>query len=183
MRRSWLLLVFAASLALWVWRQPRGEGPDAAAAGGNRATEPGFVATGAELFDTDLNGQPQYRLHASRIEQPSPKADIELSAPEFHYQGETTWLLTAQEGVLPPDAQQITLSGDVQVTAQRPHEPPLHIRTVSLGVDLQQQRIDTAAFVAMDFGANRLWATGLHADMKADSLRLESRVRGEFVRR
>jgi len=34
----------------------------------------------------------------------------------------------------------------------------------------------------MEWGANRLSATGLHADMQADYLRLKSPVHGEFAR-
>lgn len=183
MRRAWLLLVFAASLALWLWRSPREQPPDSAVSGANHTAEPGYVATGAVLLETDADGQPQYRLTATRIEQADPRADIRLDAPEFHYRGDTEWMLTARSGVLPPAAQQVTLSGDVLATAQRPQQAPLRIRTATLDVDMLAQRLDTAAEVAMDWGPNRVWATGLHADMKADSLRLESHARGEFSHR
>jgi len=183
MQRAWLLLVFAAALALWLWRSPREEPADNAQGGLNRTAEPGYVALDAELFETDAAGQPQYRLRASRMEQPFPTADIELTAPEFHYRGDTDWTLTAMRGLLPPEAQQVTLSGDVLSTAQRPGEPPLRIHTATLDIDIQTQRLDTQAPVTMDFGRNRLWAVGMHADMKADSLRLESHVLGEYARR
>ncbi len=42
---------------------------------GGRAPEPGYVATGAVLFETDNDGQPLYRLRADRIAQP-PHAPI-----------------------------------------------------------------------------------------------------------
>ena len=183
MRRAWLLLVFTAALALWLWRSPRSEAPDSTAGGGGQTAEPGYEATGAVMFDTDADGQPQYRLTASRVEQPNPATDIELTAPEIHYQGDSDWMLSAQHGVLPATAQQVTLTGDVLVTAQRPRQATLRIRTDSLSVDMLQQRLDTSAAIAMDWGPNRLWATGLHADMKADSLRLESHAHGEFTRR
>lgn len=183
MRRAWLLLVFAAALALWLWRSPRNEAPDNVAGGTNRSPEPGYVATGAVLFDTDANGQPQYRLRASRIEQSDATADIEITAPEFHYQGSTDWTLTAQRGQLPPDARRITLQGEVQALAERGTEVPRHLSTNSLTVDMEAQHAETSDAVLMDWGRNRLWAAGLDADMKADSLRLKSPIHGEFARR
>jgi len=183
MQRAWLLLVFAAALALWLWRYPRDEPADSAANGANRLAEPGYVALDAELFETDDTGQPQYRLRARRMEQPEPRSDVELTAPEFHYRGDTDWTLTAEHGTLPPQAQRVLLSGNVLTTAQRPGEPALQMRTATLDIDMQTQRLDTRDAVSMDWGRNRLWADGMHADMKADSLRLESHVLGEYARR
>jgi len=182
MKRAWLLLVFAAALALWLWRSPRDEPADTAVSGANRQAEPGYVALDAELFETDGAGQPQYRLRASRMEQADPKADIALTAPEFHYRGDTEWTLTAERGILPPAAQQVTLTGNVLTTAQQPGQPALQIRTATLAIDMPKQQLDTREPVAMDWGRNRLWAVGLHVDMKADSLRLESHVLGEYAR-
>src|SRR3954464_5009840 len=113
MRRAWLLLAFAVALLMWMWRSPREEVAENPSREGGRAPEPGYVATGAVLFETDIAGQPLYRLRAERIAQPSPSANIQLSAPQFEYQGTTHWTLNAQTGVLPPSAQQISLSGDV----------------------------------------------------------------------
>ena len=183
MRRAWLLLVFAAALALWLWRAPRGEAPDNATGGDNRAAEPGYVATGAELFDTGEDGLPQYRLHASRIAQPGPEADIELTTPQFDYQGEAAWILTAQRGVLPPGAQQISLEGDVMMRSARPDGTPLQLQTATLSIDVPARRAETHDPVVMAFGGNRLWAQGLSADMKAGSLRLRSPVHGEIEQR
>ena len=183
MRRAWLLLVVAAALMLWLWRAPRGETPESAASGDNRAAEPGYVATGAGLFDTDNDGQPQYRLRASRIAQPGPDADIELTAPQFDYQGDSAWTLTAQRGVLPPSAQQINLAGDVLMRTARPDGTPLQLQTATLAIDVPGRRAETHDPVAMAFGGNRLWAQGLSADMKAGSLRLRSPVHGEIEQR
>ena len=183
MRRAWLLLVFAAALALWLWRSPREENADVTTSTAEHSTEPGFVATGAVLFDTDALGRPQYRLVANRVEQADPKADIQVSAPKFHYQGAADWILTAQHGTLPPAAHSASLVGDVSITLRRPNVAPLQILTSTLDLDMILERADTSAPVTLNWGSNRISATGLHADMKADSLRLDSQVRGEFKRR
>jgi len=182
-RRSWLLLAFAVALVMWLWRSPREEVTDNQARGTGRAPEPGYVATGAVLFETDEEGQPLYRLRAERIAQPDPTSNIVLTTPQFEYQGTTLWTLDAHTGVLPPSAQEISLSGDVIAQGERSGAEPIHIRTASLNVDMETRRADTTDPVTMDWGANRLWAQGLHADMQADHLRLISPVYGEFSRK
>jgi len=181
MRRVWLLLAFASALVLWLWRSPRGEAPTSAAPSANAAAAPGYVATGAELIDTGADGQPQYSLHATQIAQPSPNADIELTAPQLVYHGDTAWTLTAARGLLPPAAQQVSLQGDVVAQAQRAGASPLVLRTASLNVDMEARTADSSDAVAMEWGRNRLWANGLHADMNSDALRLKSPVHGEVA--
>ena len=182
MRRAWLLLAFIAALVMWLWRSPREEVPDNQARGGAHKAARGYVATGAVMLETDVNGQPLYRLRAERISQPDPTADIELSAPQFEYKGTTVWTLTAHTGVLPPTAQQISLSGDVVAHGERSGAEPIEIHTATLNVDMEARRADTADAVTMDWGPNRLWAQGMQADMQADHLRLISPVYGEFTR-
>lgn len=183
MRRAWLLLAFAAALVLWLWRSPREEVTDNQAPNEGHAPEPGYVATGAILFETDNNGQPVYRLFADRIAQPELTANIELTAPQFVYQGSTVWTLTAKLGVLPPTAQQITLSGDVYAEGVRTGAEPLHIRSATLNVDMTTRHADTTDPVTMDWGTNKLWSNGMNADMQTNHLRLISPVYGEFSRR
>jgi len=182
MRRSWLLLVFATALGLWLWQTRKPPAAvSAGAAGAAGGTETGYVAVNAELMDTDADGKPKYQLRASRIEQHELDADVALSGPQFQYTGPTTWTLNAQRGVLPADGQQVNLSGEVLIVGTRPGEEALSIRSDEVSVDLQQQRLDTASPVVIDWGHNAMTATGLHADMKAESLRLESKVHGEFA--
>ncbi len=84
--------------------------------------------------------------------------------------------------MLPPSAQQISLAGNVYAQGERPGSQPIHIHTATLSVDMQTRRADTNDAVTMDWGPNRLWARGLHADMQTDHLRLISPVYGEFTR-
>ena len=183
MRRSWLLVAFGVALVLWLWRGPREEVQDNQNRGTGPKTEPGYVAIGAVMLETDADGQPLYRLRADRISQPLPTDDIQLTAPQFVYQGGTVWTLTAQSGVLPPSAQHISLAGDVLATGEKPGSEPMHIHGATLDVDMQTRRADTADPVTVDWGPNRLWAQGMHADMQTDHLRLISPVYGVFTRK
>jgi LPS export ABC transporter protein LptC len=181
-RRPWLLVVLVGALALWLWRQPHEEAPEVAAGGARHRMEPGYVATGAVMTETGVDGQPLYRLRADRIAQPDPASDITMAAPQFQYQGTTVWTVSAHDGVLPPTEQEIRLSGDVLARADQAGSEPMQLHTATLTVNMQTRSADTADPVTMDWGANRLSATGLHADMQADYLRLKSPVHGEFSR-
>ena len=77
MRRWWLLLVFAAALALWLWQaSPRQESNGPGTATARQSAPPGYVAIGADLLDTGADGQPQFRLRAARIEQAAPNSEV-----------------------------------------------------------------------------------------------------------
>ena len=181
MRRAWLLLLFAVALGLWLWQlSPPPESTEATTAATRRDAEPGYVAIGADLLDTGADGQPQYRLRAARIDQATPTSDLTLSDMEFQHQGRSVWTLSAQHGLMPLASEQLQLAGDVHASGTL-GATPISIRTESLDVDLQQQKLDTRAAVSIDWGNNRLSANGLHADMKSDSLRLESHIHGEFT--
>ena len=150
-----------------------------------RAVSVACDMAGAEfdvMLETGIDGQPLYRLRADRIEQPNPAANIELTAPQFQYEGTTVWTVTALSGVVPPTQQQIKLSGDVLARADRVGAEPMQLHSATLSVDMQTRRADTVDAVTMDWGTNRLWAAGLHADMQADYLLLKSPVHGEFSR-
>lgn len=183
MRRIWLLLIFAAALALWLWRPPIGTVAENDNGEANHSAAPGYVASGAELIDTNADGQPEFRMVAEHIEQPWPAADVELTSPRFSYAGETEWTLTAERGVLAQATEQVFLTGEVLATAARTGQPPWQIRTYSLDADLLHQQLDTKADVAMVWGRNRLWAAGMHADIKTDRLQLTSPIYGEFTHR
>ncbi|HLQ11771.1 MAG TPA: LPS export ABC transporter periplasmic protein LptC [Steroidobacteraceae bacterium] len=183
MRRTWLLLILAATLALWLWRAPSRGVVENENGEANHSAASGYVASDAELIDTNADGQPEFRLIAERVEQPWPAADVELTAPQISYAGETAWTVTAQHGVLQQAIEQVSLSGDVRVTAMRPGQPPWQIRTDTLDADMVQKRLDTHSTVAMIWGRNRLWMSGLHADIKADRLLLTSPINGEFAHR
>lgn len=183
MRRVWLLLIFAAALALWLWRLPASTVTENENGETNHSAAPGYVASGAELIDTNADGQPEFRMVAARIEQPWPAADVELTSPQFSYAGDTEWTLTAERGVLAQSTEQVYLTGDVLAIAARAGQPPWQIRTYTLDADLIHKQLDTRAAVAMVWGRNRLWAAGLHADIKTDRLQLTSPIYGEFTPR
>src|SRR5258706_16342666 len=124
MRRVWVSLIFAAALTLWLWRLPSGTVAENDNGETNHSAAPGYVASGAELIDTNAEGQPEFRMGAERIEQPGPAADGELASPQVGYAGQSAWTRTSQRGVLAQSNGQVFLTGDVRATAARSGQLP-----------------------------------------------------------
>jgi len=145
------------------------------------STEPGYIATNAELIETGDDGAPLFRLDAERIEQPTPEGIIFLTAPKLDYQPEAGnhWRLVAQRGQLPQDARTAELAGSVHADG-RPtgSTEPLHIVTEQLHLDMKQQLATSAAMVRVDWAGNTLRGRGMSADIRNDRLQLAGDVRG-----
>jgi LPS export ABC transporter protein LptC len=174
-------LLLAGTVGLMIWRGQEGAGP--ASADSAPRSDPGYVATEAEIIQTGSDGQPLYRLQAQRVEQPSAGAEIHVTEPRLRYQeGDgATWTLRADSGVLPADTARADLAGSVYAVATRPDAAPLEIRTTTLGIDMDTRKVHTSDAVAITWGRDRVSAVGLSADLKADTLRLESKVHGEIA--
>jgi lipopolysaccharide export system protein LptC len=181
-RHAAAAVLLAVALGLLIWRGQNASAPTNAAA--DTVIDPGYIATDAEIIQTGADGQPLYRLQALRVEQPQAGTEIHVTEPRLTYQEGSgpQWSLRADTGVLPPDADRADLAGSVYATASRPNTTPLEIRTDSLGVDMDQQVVTTADPVRITWGRDLVTAVGLRADLKADTLRLESQVHGEITR-
>ena len=175
-------VLMAVTVGLLIWH-----GQDASSQAGAAAytvTDPGYTATDAEIVQTGLDGQPLYRLQARRVEQSRAGTEIHVVEPRLTYQQGSgpEWSLRADTGVLPADADRADLAGSVYAVATRPDTTPLQIGTDHLGVDMDRQLVTTADPVRIVWGRDQVTAVGLRADLKADTLRLESRVHGEVTR-
>lgn len=151
-------------------------------AGGDvESTEPGYIASGAELIETGEDGHPLFRLDAERIEQPTPQGIIFLTTPRLDYQPEAGnhWTLTAQRGQLPQDASTAELAGSVHADGRPTGSSQLmHIATEQLHLDMKQQLATTSAKVRVDWSGNTLRGRGMSADIKNDRLQLAGDVHG-----
>lgn len=180
-RHASAALLLALALGLTIWREQQAGAPSDASA--YPAAEPGYIALDAEIVQTGPDGEPLYRLEADRVEQPRSGADILVTRPRLRYQKGSgpEWNLRADTGSLPADAQQANLAGSVHAVATQPGTSPLEIRTESLAIDMTAQLVTSPDPVRIDWGRDRLTAVGMRADLKVDTLRLESQVHGEIV--
>lgn len=153
--------------------------------GGNTATaqaeQQGYYVRQATIIETSDMGRAQWTLHAETITQNLRDDSIALQGVRVDYmpQPDRHWLLTADGGHIPPASRVIEFRGNVLVQPADDARA-LALRTASLRIDTEHSIASTAADVVIEMNQQRLNARGLRADLKRDSLRLESRVHGRF---
>ena len=185
LRMLFAVVALAALGTLFYLQQSDSGGTDTVAAD-VESTEPGYIANGADLIETDDDGHPQFRLHAERIEQPSPRGTIFLSAPKLDYQPEdgNHWTLTAQRGQMPQDASTAELAGSVHADGRPSGSPDvMHIITEQLHLDMKQKVATTPVKVRVDWAGNVLRGRGMRADIMNDRLQLAGDVHGVLAER
>lgn len=184
MMARWLIgLVAIAMIAATLLMSPTRQ-PDAAGPGGASEPDPGYSARDAEIIETGDDGRPRYWLQADLIEQPPDDPTITLTQPVLRYVGEAggTWHARAKTGTVPPGHEVIELDGDVQLDGTLSGGgAPARIETSHLAFDTTKEVASTQARVTIDWSGHRLAALGVRADLKAETLRLESKVNGRFL--
>ncbi len=182
--RMVLLFIALAVLAVLLYMQRGAVGGAENAAVQSSAPEPGMVAIGAHIIETGDDGQPLYRLDATRISQPTPDGTIYVTNPVLHYTppASNPWVLTARQGQLPQSAQTADLSGSVHAEGKPQGSLQLlNFDTSVLHVDMQQQLATTAAVVHVQQAGNRLTGRGMHANLKSGELQLYHDVSGVLL--
>lgn len=177
-------ILAVAALAVIVWNQTssrHGIQPDAAAAKGSL---PGYFLKNAVLTDFDLAGAPSVRIEAERIEQVAQSDLVQLYNVKVDYQppsGES-WILVGDTAQLTPGAKVVKVQGNVKLTGEaigRDAGIPV-VRTDTLSYNIPDNIVSTAADVSLEFGPHILLSRGLVANLKDQTMRLESRVNGHF---
>jgi LPS export ABC transporter protein LptC len=178
------LLLFLTGLALvsW-WLANRSTAPAPSATGTNQ--EPGYYVREATLEETDETGRLNLRVRAVLARQATADASVVLETPtvEFLPQPRTEWQLSARDGVLPAGSHTLLLSGDVRLQALADQRAAgAVIETDHLSLDLDQSIALTGDPVALRYARHVMTAEGLRADLKHQTLKLQSKINGTFTR-
>ena len=195
LRIAWLGLVVSVGLAWFFVRGGANDGDTDAT--GAIPLDPGYAARDAEVIETGYDGRERYRLKAAVIRQQTESGVIELERLEMNYHrnsqatpGEAPpagnnageiWHLTSDHGLVREEGNDVELRGNVLVTGP-PQDgvEPLSLTTESLRVNTPTEFIETDAPVKLRWSGHELDAVGMRADLKAGTLRLESKVHGSF---
>jgi lipopolysaccharide export system protein LptC len=146
--------------------------------------DPGYASRDAVIIETGEDGRPIYRLEAETIRQSPNDMTVTLDALTLTYATSdgALWRASAERGTVPPGGSRIELEGDVRLRGTlRGERTPAEIDTERLTFDADSEVASTAAPVTLRFAGQRLSATGLRADLKAETLRLESNVHGRYA--
>ncbi|HEY4369925.1 MAG TPA: LPS export ABC transporter periplasmic protein LptC [Steroidobacteraceae bacterium] len=144
-------------------------------------SQPSYYLKDAVITETQPDGSPKIRLIANRIEQAPADDSITLHTVRVDYLQvpDKRWLLSADEGFVPPDSRTIQFTGNVEL---HPSDGPpgSYLRTDALNIDTDKNiAYTTKSPVAIRFGDHTVQVRRLEADLTNEKLKLES-VHGRF---
>jgi LPS export ABC transporter protein LptC len=192
---GFVAVIAVISTAYYIGRSGRGD--DAADTATTLPPDPGYAAKDAVVVETGFDGRERYRLNARVIHQQIDSSVIDLEGLEMDYHpgaqeriaGETggvaadeTWHLKSDRGQVRANGDDVQLSGNVVVNGQAPGSGgPITLSTETMRINTPTEFIETNAPVRLTWSGHQIEAVGMRADLKAGTLRLESRVHGTFT--
>lgn len=178
------ILLLVALLALAVLLLDFGGEPDEADLRAPPAEPPRYYLREATVTEFGPDGGVRYEMAAERATEDPSAGTVLLERVALDYLAEPArrWHLTSERGTLARDAAVVELAGDVRLTGHGEGlDPPAMLRSPSLSLDTAAEVATTRDEVELDFGRHVLRARGLRADLKGETLRLESSVNGRFL--
>ena len=143
----------------------------------------GYYLRDARLVGLDPDGHELYAVHAQRIEQRPSDDSISLQRVTVDYAtgSDTPWTVVADMGHIPASGDVIELQGNVQLSRTGPPGAErLEIDTPQLELAIRDRIARTGEAINLTQGADKLNATGMEADLRKETLRLDSRVHARF---
>jgi LPS export ABC transporter protein LptC len=151
--------------------------------GPREAADRGYFATRARIVETAADGRPRYTIDALRIEQDADSRRIVLVRPTLALSTERgQWNVSAATGELPENATRISLAGDVRLSSRvGARLEPIEIRTEALTYEPERGLASGESRVTITVSGQSLSADGFAANLRAQTLSLESEVNGRFT--
>ena len=173
-----LALLTLVAVGSWWLAQP----DDATVAAPAAVPQPGYYVHDADLEQTDSSGRITLRVPANDALQLAVGGDVALTELRVDYlvAPGRDWVMTANDGTLPPNGRTVLLAGDVRLSA--PDEGAALVRTEHLQLDVDTELATSADPVRLEMPPNSINAVGLRADLKQDTLQLLALVNGTFTR-
>jgi LPS export ABC transporter protein LptC len=190
-------VIAVASIAYYMGRAGRGD--EATESAATLPPDPGYAAKDAVVVETGFDGRERYRLKARVIHQQIDSSVIDLEGLDMDYHpgaqdrvageaasadaGKEKWHLKSDRGQVRADGDDVQLLGNVVVTGQAPGSgDTISLSTETMRINTPTEFIETDAPVRLKWSGHQLDAVGMRADLKAGTLRLESKVHGAFSR-
>jgi len=145
---------------------------------------PGYSARHAEIVETGKDGRPMYIVRAETVRQDPNAQSVMLETVRMEMRDETgqRWTARSDYGQIFQTSEDIQLTGDVLVSGTfKGSKDPAEISTERLSFDTQGEIVRTQSPVTLNWAGRRMQSNGLVANLKDQSLRLESRVHGLFT--
>lgn len=191
--RFTVLALAVAALLIAFMLGRRGDTPATSmgtTAGGAPDDSYGFIAQDVVVQQTDASGRQQYELTAAQVERhddtsPVIARELSLQSQPVDASGNVIpgrrWTLRSDQGQLPGDGVELRLQGNVEIHAVLPKlTRPLTLRTDNLTYNTREQTLETMAQVMFSSGQQNLQGTGLLANVRKGTLKLQSNVHGRI---
>jgi LPS export ABC transporter protein LptC len=178
-----VLAVIALAVSTWILSSPA-HLPQLAAAGSSEEL-PGYYLKNAVLTDFDVNGAPSLHLRADRIDQIDHGSEVALTTVRVDYQTPNgqNWVLFGDYAHVEPGGKIIDVSGNVRLNGDSTaHAGTATVLTDMLRYDVPGSIVSTKSDVRVLFGEHTLTARGMTANLKEQTIHLDSKVNGRFLR-
>jgi LPS export ABC transporter protein LptC len=179
-----VLTILACALATISWILSSPAHKLAAQTAAEKSELPGYYLKNAVLTDFDAAGAPGVRVEAERIDQVDHGNEVSLSNVKVDYQapGGQIWEMVGDTAHVQPGGKIVDVAGNVRLegapSASDPTPAIMHADTMTY--DVPNGIASTKGDVRIDFGKHVQTARGLTANLKDQTIRLESRVNGRF---
>ena len=142
---------------------------------------PGYSARDAQVIETGDDGRPAFTVNARVVRQRANDSRIQLDAPHMTFLTTESgvWRVEARSGQIQADGSVVHLFGDVKMDGALAGTPVV-IGTSIIEFNTRDEIARTEVPVTFEARGGTLGATGLLANFKDGSVRLESRVHGTF---
>ncbi len=178
-RTLFVVLAAGAAAAAWMksWLEDEPVEPEA-----EIALLPGFYMLDADVVALGEDGQPVYYLRAERLEQAGEDMPATLEQVRLEYDPRTgiDWILTAPRGEVSPDLAKVHLDGGVEIVSSG-DDPAVRLVSEDLTVLVEANEAVTDGPVEITRDGHRVEAVGLVANLLEQTVRLKSKVHGQYL--
>lgn len=172
---SIILLVLAGAL----WQLLKEQDPVLTPISTSQESIPGYYLDTAVLTRYNKNGQAEYTITAEKIEQDLASNNLNLSNIKVDYHAQGSWVVKADNAVLPASRDNIKFSGNV--SAAQDSTSSTSFTSNSLNYNIENQILSTQDSIQAIKGQQVITANGMTLDMKNERIKLLSRVKIRFL--
>jgi LPS export ABC transporter protein LptC len=177
-----ILAVIALAISTWILSSPAHR-PTAALVT-EKSDLPGYYLKNAVLTDFDPAGTPGIRVEAERIDQVDHGNEVLLTNVKVEYQapGGQIWEMVGDTAHVQPGGKVVDVAGNVRLEGapSASNSMPAIMHADTMSYDVPNGIATSKGDVRIDFGKHFQTAHGLTANLKDQTIRLESKVNGRF---
>ena len=177
-----LMVMLALALTSW-WLVKRAPRAPADAATKVVRTTPDYTMQGFAVERFDSKGRLKARIEGKELRHYPDTDKIEIEEIRIHAYAANGQLTVAhaRRAVTDGSASSLRLSGQAEVTGTMPTGQPVKIRSETLLINVDSERVQTDAAVMVEYGLHRVQADGLDYQNTTQLLQLKGRMRAVLM--